>query len=285
MQKHTETIEEIILQKSHRGMDQLKEDLRPDFCREAAQKIYELPRGPILLTTGFYVAGHGESDGPAGTACLALALEKLGFAPVILTDDCCQGFFEPLGFAVEYWPVGHHPTEKDLARLAPRAILSIERCGRNGQGHYANMRGVDIGTHTAPLDEFFPLAMAHGVFTLGVGDGGNEIGMGNEADTVRQKLSLEPCVVKADRLVIGSVSNWGAYGLAACLGVLAQRDLLPAPGWLAENLRRWADMGCVDGVNCLPEPTVDGYALGTENEVLEQARAWQLAQLEGSGKA
>lgn len=280
MQNHMETIEEIILQQSHRGMDLLKEELRPDFCREAAQKIYALPKGPILLTTGFYVAGHGESDGPAGTACLALALKKLGFSPLILTDDCCEEFFEPLGLSVEYWSIGYHPTRMDLARLAPVAVLSIERCGRNEEGKYANMRGVDIGAHTAPLDEFFPLAAEHGIFTLGVGDGGNEIGMGNVAEAVRQKLSLKPCVVKADRLVLGSVSNWGAYGLSACLGALAGKDLLPAPGWLEENLQRWAKMGCVDGVNSLPEPTVDGYAPGTENAVLEQVRAWQNAQLQ-----
>lgn len=279
MQKHTETIEEIILQQGHRGMDLLKEELRPDFCREAAQKIYALPRGAVLLATGFYVAGHGESDGPAGTVCLALALEKLGFSPLILTDECCRGFFEPTNVEVEYWPVGHSPTEMDLARLQPVGILSIERCGRNEENRYANMRGVDIGRYTAPLDEFFPLARAHGIFTLGIGDGGNEIGMGNVADAVRQKLALKPCVVQTDRLVLGTVSNWGAYGLAASLGALAGKDLLPAPGWLEESLQRWADMGSVDGVNGLREPTVDGYLPGTENKVLEEVRAWQLAQI------
>lgn len=275
----TETIEEIILQQSHRGMDLLQSELQPDFCREAAKKIYELPRGPILLTTGFYVAGHGESDGPAGTACLAQALVKLGFLPRIITDEVCRSFFEPLELAVEYWPMGSIPNIKDLARLSPVGILSIERCGRNDEGKYANMRGVDISENTAPLDEFFHLAAERGVFTLGVGDGGNEIGMGNVADAVRQKLSLNPCVVKVDQLVLASVSNWGAYGLTACLSVLAGRDLLPSPGWLQENLQRWADMGCVDGVNRLAEPTVDGYPLGVENQVFEQIRAWGLAQL------
>ena len=130
----TETIEEIILQQSHRGMNLLQSELQPDFCREAAKKIYELPRGPILLTTGFYVAGHGESDGPAGTACLAQALVKLGFLPRIITDEVCRSFFEPLELAVEYWPMGNIPTIKDLARLSPVGILSIERCGRNDEG-------------------------------------------------------------------------------------------------------------------------------------------------------
>jgi acetylornithine deacetylase/succinyl-diaminopimelate desuccinylase-like protein len=52
--------------------------------------------------------------------------------------------------------------------------ISIERCGQAFDGRPRNLRGVDIGDFTAPLDELFlggPWAK------LAVGDGGNEIGM------------------------------------------------------------------------------------------------------------
>lgn len=274
------TIEDIILQQSHRGMDRLRPQLPRDFCREAAEKIYKLPRKKIILVTGFYVKGHCESDGPAGTACLALSLLKMGFEPLILTDDYCRGMFEKLELPVEYWPIQRRPEMRDLARLQAQALISIERCGRNDKGLYANMRGADISSCTAPLDEFFLLAAQQEIFTLGVGDGGNEIGMGNVADRVRKKLSLEPCTVHTDRLVLASVSNWGAYGLSACLGVLAGRDLLPAPGWIDLYMNQWMALGCVDGISGRMEPTVDGYDPGTEESVLEQIRDWELKEIQ-----
>ena len=273
------TVEDIILQQSHRGMDILRPLMADDFCRRAARHIYALPRGTVLLTTGFFVGGAAESDGPAGTACLALALQELGFACVILTDDWCRDYFEPLGLQVEYLPKDEAPSPSLLDRYAPVGLFSIERCGRNDNGDYANMRGVSIRTATAPIDDLFPAAAARGIFTLGIGDGGNEIGMGNVAATVRSDLSLVPCIVTVDDLIIASVSNWGAYGLAACLSVLEGRDLMQNGDWLESYLAKLAAMGCVDGVNREAVPTVDGYCLGTERHVLEELLAWERTAL------
>ena len=60
----TESIEDIVLRHSGRGMNILPNHLDSHYCRHAAQQILSLPRGTILLTTGFYVAGHPETDGP-----------------------------------------------------------------------------------------------------------------------------------------------------------------------------------------------------------------------------
>ena len=68
--------------------------MREDYCREAASQILELEKGTILLTTGFYVAGHAETDGPLGTLVMADALQKLGYHPVIVTDEFCRGFLK-----------------------------------------------------------------------------------------------------------------------------------------------------------------------------------------------
>ena len=89
-----ETIEDVVLRYSKRGMNILKNHMREDYCREAASQILELEKGTILLTTGFYVAGHAETDGPLGTLVMADALQKLGYHPVIVTDEFCRGFFE-----------------------------------------------------------------------------------------------------------------------------------------------------------------------------------------------
>ena len=72
-------IESIILQNSARGMDVLKDHLSETFCSDAAKAILGWDRGTVLVTTGFYVAGHAETDGPPGTLFVCRALEKCGF--------------------------------------------------------------------------------------------------------------------------------------------------------------------------------------------------------------
>ena len=168
------TIEDIILQRSQRGMDVLKAHLAPDFCSAAAKKLFALERKNILLTTGFYVAGYAETDGPPGTFYFAKALRKLGFSPVILTDSFCERFFDGDTIPVVYLESGFD-CEAILNQYDPVALVSIERCGENIQGDYANMRGVSIAEHTTDIDKLFDLALEKGIYTIGVGDGGNEI--------------------------------------------------------------------------------------------------------------
>lgn len=264
------TIEEIVLRHSKRGMQVLKDFLPADNAERVAKKLMALPRGRVLLTTGFYVAGYAETDGPVGTYALARALADVGFEPMIVTDKFCEGFFEPEGLAVEYVALEAKAAEVGalLAAQEPVAVVSIERCGRNADGHFANMRGIVIDEFTAPLDELVEQAMARGIYTVGVGDGGNEIGMGNLAAEIRENLALVPCKVRVDDLVIASVSNWGAYGLAAYLGRLAGRNLLidfaAAEGFIA----RTVEIGSVDGVTHELSVSVDGFGMDIEREIL-----------------
>ena len=74
-----ERIEDIILRHSQRGMTKLRPYMDADYCRLAAEEIYSWKRGVVFLTTGFYVAGYPETDGPTGTAVLASVLRDMGF--------------------------------------------------------------------------------------------------------------------------------------------------------------------------------------------------------------
>ena len=259
-------IEEIILENSGRGMDVLRSYMSEDFCREAAEEILSWQRGTVILTTGFYVAGHGESDGPCGTLCLALALEKLGFRSVIVTDETCEGYFELKGLEIVYLHAGDSDLECErvLEKYRPVGMISIERCGRNVEGYYANMRNCSITSHVAPADRIFEMAYGK-IPTIGIGDGGNEIGMGNVADVISEKLEIVPCRVKTDFLIIASVSNWGAFGLTAYLQMLTGECLMPS----YEALDHYYRMGCVlrhvDGVTRQVDVNlVDGFS---RNEV------------------
>lgn len=277
-------IEDVVLRYSKRGMTVLREYLRKDYCRAAAEALLEKPCGAVFLATGFYVGGFAETDGPVGTFFLAGALKKLGFTPVIVTDRFCAGFFDGSGFEIccMETEAGTQEYEKLLERFLPVALISIERCGRNRENDYANMRGASIAEHTAKIDLLFESAAARGILTIGVGDGGNEIGMGNLADVIDEKLSLTPCTVPVSHLVIATVSNWGAYALAAYLQREAGRrrgsreneaqSLLPDFAEVEAYLKHIVALGSVDGLTREHTATVDGFSLETEREIVEALR-------------
>lgn len=136
--------------------------------------------------------------------------------------------------------------------------------------HCHNMRGVCIDAHTAPLHLLFErLSQFHSTArTIGVGDGGNEIGMGSIPWTeLRGRLAGEhagrvPCRIACDLNIVAGTSNWGAMALAA--GVCLLRDRLDVlQPWTRERQREWLEHlvengPAVDGVTGRREATVDG---------------------------
>lgn len=266
----SESIEDIVLRHSGRGMDILRGYKTDRYAQKAAQIILSWERGTVFLTTGFYVAGFAETDGPVGTLFLAKALKKLGFRAVILTDDFCKGFFEDEGIEVLYMPFKADIDwcMQTLGTFTPVGLISIERCGENNEREYANMRGVSISDKTAAADLFFRIALGI-VPTIGVGDGGNEIGMGNVANIIEEKLSLKPCVVAVDELVIATVSNWGAYAIIAYLQKLTGEKVFFDFEEAQAFIKKTVDMGSVDGVLKKQIVSVDGFGMEIEKEIID----------------
>ncbi len=269
------TIEDVILQgfgKPSRGMELLRPHLPHDYCRRAAAALLAAERGNMLLATGFYVAGTAETDGPPGTLFLAKALNRLGFYCTVVTDEYCSGFFEKGDVAVEYVPL--HADALSIVglwdRYNPKALMAIERCGVNAQGDYTNMRGESIAAHTAKLDPLFDEGRRRGILTVGIGDGGNEIGMGCFREAIGRELSLSPCVTEVDVPVIATVSNWGAYGLCAALQRMTGERLLPCREEIRSYLASLTAMGSVDGVTRQHTPTVDGFPEGVEETIIRE---------------
>ena len=134
-------------------------------------------------------------------------------------------------------------------------------------GPYYNMRGEDISPRCAAFDYFLTLATCPSV---AIGDGGNEIGMGNIAQTVAQ-LDITPSATCCDELVIADVSNWAAHGIIAMLSARRGEDLLA--GWdnLAQ-LHYLSQRGSVDGVSRENTLTEDGLDSSISEALILQLR-------------
>lgn len=272
------TIEDLILQDDRRGISALRPYLPPDFCRRAAAFIAERP-GPVLIATGFCTFGRAETDGPLGAVALGDALRRLGYRVGYLTDrvgrDAVDAIRGPDTDLIEVPVAGPEATlelaREILRRWQPVLLVSIERCGLTRTGRYLTMRGADITAETACLDAFFWLHDR----TVGIGDGGNEIGMGNLYDVVRQipGLPADPAATRVTHLVIASVCNWGAYGLVAELSRLAGKNLLHDPEVGRRRLETLIQVGAVDGITGRPEPSVDTFPWAHYRRVLEQLHA------------
>ena len=144
-------------------------------------------------------------------------------------------------------------TRAALQQLNPVAVISIERPGLSAQGGYFNMRGEDITDRCACFDYYVELANCP---TIAVGDGGNEIGMGNVREVIAA-LDIVPALTGCDELLVADVSNWGAYGLIAIIGYWRGEDLL---GKISppEILAYLSSRGSVDGVTRENTLTEDG---------------------------
>ncbi|HEV8641092.1 MAG TPA: DUF4392 domain-containing protein [Methylomirabilota bacterium] len=244
----------------------------------------------VLIATGFCVPpGLPETDGPPGAAVLGRALRRLGATVRYVTDPAVV---EPLGAVlkaleepvdIEIYPEGDGAAGALLDSERPTHLVAIERPGRARSGEYLSARGESVAAWNRPIDELFlvggggrrgPSQRARPV-TIAVGDGGNEIGMGN----VRSRLSREgrlmariASVVGVDHLVVAGTSNWGAYGIVAALERLARRPLLHTPSLERRLIEACVDAGAVDGVLRRRTPTVDGLPLEAHTAVVELLR-------------
>ncbi len=286
------TIEDIILNHDRRGIGALRPHLPADFCARAAQYALAHP-GPVVIVTGFYIlmSDAPETDGPPGAFAIGNALRALGRRAIYAADAPMAGMMASwLAESGDPSPVIDFPITDDadanarfaagiIAEHAPALLVAIERCAPDAAGVYRNMRARDISPQTARIDRLFEL----GLPSIGIGDGGNEIGMGNLADVVAASAQLpdHPAVTRCDRLVAASASNWGGYGLVAALSLAAGRNLLPAAAADAASIRYLVDAGAVSGVSGAHDYLVDEFTLEENAAVLQELHDYVNSRLPG----
>jgi hypothetical protein len=248
-------IENILVERNLRGMKTLQPELNSGYCFRAANTLRDI-KGTVLIGTGFPVVDTFETDGPVGALILYKALEILGAHPVLVCGtpmaNAFQNDYRTHVISVGKKDLGLVEAQRALAHYAPEAIISIERPGLAQNGCYHNMRGEDISARAACFDYFMDEAACP---TIAIGDGGNEIGMGN-VKAFLATLDIVPAVTECDELIIADVSNWGVYGILAFLSLWSNQDLL-AQTCPEEVLQYISNLGSVDGVTRRNELTED----------------------------
>ena len=272
------------------------------LCMTAARRLRDavLPGDAVGLITGFpsrsfLGPGISETDGPVGAAFLARMLEEvLGAVPIIITETSLVKYSAACSLAagllvtdveralrskrgaVKASAVGilqmptedtaaQHTTHQFFEEVKPKALIAVEMPSRgaDGFGHTAGGRRI-VDEYLAKADYLFHWAPEHGVLRIGLGDGGNEMGMGNLKEATYRASPVGhdiAAVTISDVPVVGASSNWAAYGIGACLEALSLSTKVLRRVNLAGIIRRCAEEGAIDGGSLRPEPYVDGTPL------------------------
>lgn len=244
--------------------------------------------GPPLLP-------RGEVDGLLGTAALARVLTLgCGADVTVLAEErveqpmraACAGvglnFASPdeakpdRGVRFVPMPLEHEACRAQAEQLLagrPAAVIAIEKLSPNAAGVIHGSTGINYDAVHAKPQYFVNGARESGVVTIGIGDGGNEVGFGRIRDTVRELLPAgadcgcgcgdgTAAAVATDILVVAAISNWGAYGVAAMMGWLdGTFEHLLNVDELERMLSDVVAAGAFDGCEARPVLSDDGVPL------------------------
>lgn len=284
---------------------------------QAAAASLAAMRGHVFIVTGFYIPlaepAAAETDGPPGAVALAQTLFRLGHSVTLVTDPFCGSALQAAARAarlpahsveilhsassltalIEHCEAASHLIAVERVGPCYSRDQILSRCGEQVAIRFAecvprelwskclNMRGVVIDEWTVDFSPVFE-TRPECVTTIGLGDGGNELGLGKFAwsdlatrlDGVADPRIL--CRIAADHAVIAGTSNWAAYGLAAATAIAAHQPQafdVVTPESQTQILETMVAEGpAVDGVSRRYEATVDGLPLQTFLEPLRTIR-------------
>ena len=252
----SQVIEIMMVEQNLRGMQNLYAHQQTGTYLRAAKSLFDA-KNTILIGTGFAVKQTFETDGPVGAIALYKALQALGKNPILVCGNplysALQADFNCFELPLNNFADALAFSKTALANLQPDCVLSIERPGLCNGNKYYNMRGIDISADCGCFDFFITQAPCP---TVAIGDGGNEIGMGNLSQYMTE-LNIMPSLTCCDELLLADVSNWAAYGIIAFLSRWSKQDLLENIDTLA-ILQYLSERGSVDGVTHKNELTEDG---------------------------
>ena len=237
----------------------------------------------VVVATGAGVPPklpQGETDGPPGAAVLARAMALgLGAQVTIVSEEahagpvaaCTELVASSAARPIRVETIPPHPkhgpaaVEALLARCQPSAVVFIELDGPNADGHFHGVRGDRRPPGTmAHLHLLATAGRAADRLTIGIGDGGNEVGFGavQPALAAFHPNGFVVTSVATDVIVSAAISNWGAYAISAGLAVgLGAPELLHDADLEEALIEACLAAGARDGATAQAEPRVDGIGV------------------------
>jgi hypothetical protein len=234
-----EQIEALVGQTVRRDISRLVTFAKGNL-EKAAQSLANHPNPRVGIICGFFVR-HAEppspeTDGLNGMAQLAAGFLEAGIPVTLITDaPCAKAVWAvskvlPGKARLEVVAVDDSAVRDLRRRLEAEEnclthLIAIERCSLGSDGRAHREHGWDISDDTAALDYLFVDTDWQAPWeTIGIGDGGNEIGMGRlPKEIVEQDIPNGPLIAartSADYLIVAGVANWGAYGLLGAIASL-----------------------------------------------------------------
>ena len=293
--------------------DALRETFGKSPLMYTAEKLEEhVKKGDVVVvTTGFIVSSMEvmESDGPVGAATLARAISiGLGATPVMLVEESHVESMKPIctaaglkifpvdkvkssphRIAVQGFPKDNSKAEvaaeEVMRTLNPSALISVECPDRNSKGLYHTAKGLNVSPYQPKFPPLYDLAFRSNVFTVGIGDFGNEIGMAALSDAIQKLLpSHYNCkcgclggivgTTKTHASIIANISNWGAYGLEAALALTLQNsEIMHDTSTERHVLEETARVGYFDPVIGFVEPSADGASVEITTDIVHMLRS------------
>lgn len=224
------------------------------------EEVVICPGATVLDIEQWFHSNATDTIRPALTHLIAI--ERVGPSH---TRDSILSSHPRLGSPDTVEDHGHPPAPQDQRDLAEFDRL----VSRSTWNRCYNMRGHCLDEFTAPLHRLFELAdQEDSIATIGIGDGGNEIGMGSiRWREIQERLNSPtvahiPCRISTDWTIVAGVSNWGGMALAAAT-LMFRNELDILKPWTAQHqlrmLEQMVERGpAVDGITRLPQATVDG---------------------------
>lgn len=271
----------------------------------AAKMLLDLvkPGDTVILASGFFDPPSmiSEADGPIGAALLARALcVMLDATPVFLTEVANIGHMTALAqaagmevltdlelarntpFKAVIIPLPIDPARAQreaiaqLDRIKPAAFIAIEKPSPCPKGRYHTGRGLDVTDVVGKIDYIVNEARRRRIPTIGLGDGGNEVGMGSILETIQEVIPTGKIIgtpLQTDLLVVTAVANWGAYAIEACLAAaLHAPDAIHSVADERRVTDAAAKSGLIDPSTGIANGWVDGTPPICSESILELLR-------------
>lgn len=218
---------------------------------------------------------NGENDGPIGSAVLGKALYLAGAEVVFCVEKEVGPVMKKLCSSLDL-PSDiitlSRENEQENEKLANEldGAIFIEKIGPSKEGisHFAT--GFAREGQDALLGSMLNKMRNQGKLTIGIGDNGNEIGFGTIYEEARKihpfgekcKCPKEEGLITSlatDYILPSSISNLGAYGIAAALSLLMEDlEMLHKPEDELKLIKICTDMDCRDGGFGKAHDYVDG---------------------------